>query len=380
GIMAFMPKVIAAVDFGGTYIGYCYTFLRESTKGLHFPEWGPHCSSKTKACVLLSPNRQFHSLGNEADRKFLELQKSGEAPAWFYCENIKKILTESQDYVTCRNKQSLAVTEVLSGVLQYFLHHLIKRCGDIAESVSPADVRWVFNLPVRARNDVMSVLKSAASKANIDTEAIYFIPEVEAIVIAAKILHQDKNIPETDQLCVCDLGGSSVSVVKLDVDENGTINMKECQYTDNFGGQGLDKQFLKFLRNVLGSHVIQAFEDYLPLQMQELMSLFELSKSNMTPEFTRKYVFGIPPLLVKRFKVFFPTFQEEEQFAPNPKFGEKVIMSQNSLTADEKIVWHFLKEPVESVTEYLQHAFENLQVPKTTTVIITGGFSKSTGS
>ncbi|XP_061185423.1 uncharacterized protein LOC133193475 [Saccostrea echinata] len=375
--MAFMPKVVAAVDFGGTCIGYCYTFLRENAKGLHFPEWGPHCSSKTKSCVLLSPDRQLHSLGNEADRKFLELLKSGESPAWFYCENIRNILTETKDYVTCRNRQSLDVTEILSGVLQFFFNHLFKRCEEAEETVLPADVRWVFNLPIRARRDIMIVLKSAASKANIDTETIYFISETEAIVVAAKILHQDRVIPETDnQLCVCDLGGSSVSVAKLDVEEEGTINMKEYEYTDNFGGQSLDKHFLKFLRNVLGSHVIQAFEDYLPLQMRELMSLFELSKSNMTPEFTRKFVFGIPPVLVKRFKVFFPTFQEEEQFAPNSKYGEKIIMSQSSLTADEKIVWPFLKEAVENVTEYLQHAFENLQIPKSTTVLVTGGFSK----
>jgi hypothetical protein len=94
--MALVSKVVAAADFGGSCMGYCYMFLQENTPELKFPEWGPHNSSKTKSCVLLAPNRVFHSLGHEAERKYTELKTSGESPAWFYKENIKSILIHSE--------------------------------------------------------------------------------------------------------------------------------------------------------------------------------------------------------------------------------------------------------------------------------------------
>lgn len=170
--------------------------------------------------------------------------------------------------------------------------------------------------------------------------------------------------------------GSSVEVVKLGIEKTGTIAILDSTYSNECAGQGLNKCFLTFLRNVLGSHVIQAFEDYLPLQMLELMSLFELSKTNMTPEFTRKFVFGIPPALVKKFKVFSPAFRGMELFSPSSKYGDKVIMTQKSMTADESVLWPVLKDAVENVTEYLQMAFKKLNLAPSTTVIITGGFSK----
>jgi hypothetical protein len=170
--------------------------------------------------------------------------------------------------------------------------------------------------------------------------------------------------------------GTSVEVVKLGIDKAGTIRVLGSDSSTQCGGQGLNRCFLTFLRNVLGSHVMQAYEDYFPLQMLALMSLFELSKSNMTPEFTRKFVFGIPPALVKKFKVFSPAFRGMEQFSPNSKYGDKVSMTQKSLTADESVLWPVLKDAVEKVTDYLLMAFKKLHVAPSTTVIITGGFSK----
>ena len=100
-------KVLAALDVGGTTMGYSYKDLRDYAKEVQFPEWGPHKGNKTRSCVLLTPNRLFHSLGYEAERKFAELQKTGESPAWFYCQNVKRILTDKQVGQYSRDVDSL---------------------------------------------------------------------------------------------------------------------------------------------------------------------------------------------------------------------------------------------------------------------------------
>lgn len=94
--MAHVIKVVAALDLGGTYVGYGYRNVRDHAKEVQFPEWGPHHASKTKSCVLLTPTRHFHSLGDEAEQKFAELRKTGESPGWFYCQNIKRMLMDKQ--------------------------------------------------------------------------------------------------------------------------------------------------------------------------------------------------------------------------------------------------------------------------------------------
>uniref|UniRef100_K1PES2 Heat shock 70 kDa protein 12B n=1 Tax=Magallana gigas TaxID=29159 RepID=K1PES2_MAGGI len=378
--MAHVIKVVAALDLGGTYVGYGYKIMRDHAKEVQFPEWGPHHASKTKSCVLLTPTRHFHSLGDEAEQKFAELRKTGESPGWFYCQNIKRMLMDKQDYVKCHNKQTVPVMDMLTAVLRFFSSHLLARCGEGAEeeTLTPSNVRWVINLPMKARDDIVTVLSSAAIKAGLDSRSLSFIPEVESMLTSAKALPKSKPVTGSEQtLCICDIGGSSVRVAKLEMDgTDGSVTNVDLEYSVEVGGHLMDERFLKFLRNVIGAYIVQAFEDFLPVPMLEFMNLFELNKTNMAPEFSKKYIFAIPHALMKKFKFLVPSFRGKDVFSPSPRYGEKVTMTENSLVADESVVWFFLKEAVDKVLEFLQSSFEKLRVSEDTTVILTGGHSQ----
>lgn len=179
------------------------------------------------------------------------------------------------------------------------------------------------------------------------------------------------------QIALSIILGSSVRVAKLEMDgTDGSVTNVDLEYSVEVGGHLMDERFLKFLRNVIGAYIVQAFEDFLPVPMLEFMNLFELNKTNMAPEFSKKNIFGIPHALMKKFKFLVPSFRGKDVFSPSPRYGEKVTMTENSLVADESVVWFFLKEAVDKVLEFLQSAFEKLRVSEDTTVILTGGHSQ----
>ena len=163
--------------------------------------------------------------------------------------------------------------------------------------------------------------------------------------------------------------------VELDTAE-GKVSDVDIEHVNGVGGHLLDDRFLVLLRNIFGSHIIQAFEDYLPVAMLDFMRNFELTKSNMAPEFSKKYVFYLHAALIKKYKFLVPSFRGKDAFSPNPRYGDKVTMTDHNLVADETIVWFFLKEAVEKVIEFLQSAFEKLQIDSNTAIIVTGGYSQ----
>lgn len=171
--------------------------------------------------------------------------------------------------------------------------------------------------------------------------------------------------------------GSSVRVAKVELDTaEGKVSDVDIEHVNGVGGHLLDDRFLVLLRNIFGSHIIQAFEDYLPVAMLDFMRNFELTKSNMAPEFSKKYVFYLHAALIKKYKFLVPSFRGKDAFSPNPRYGDKVTMTDHNLVADETIVWFFLKEAVEKVIEFLQSAFEKLQIDSNTAIIVTGGYSQ----
>lgn len=63
-------RVVAALDFGTTYSGYAYSFYQDPLKIFSPQTWfageGNLASLKTPTCLLLNPDRSFHSFGYTA--------------------------------------------------------------------------------------------------------------------------------------------------------------------------------------------------------------------------------------------------------------------------------------------------------------------------
>ena len=91
--------VVAAIDFGTTYSGYAFSFIRDPDSIHMMRKWeggDPGVTNqKTPTTLLLKPNGDFHSFGFSARDFYHDLEES-EARKWYYFEKFKMTLHSSQ--------------------------------------------------------------------------------------------------------------------------------------------------------------------------------------------------------------------------------------------------------------------------------------------
>ena len=102
--------VVAAIDFGTTYSGYAFSFVRDSDSIHMMRKWeggDPGVTNqKTPTTLLLKPNGEFHSFGFGARDHYHDLEEA-EAKKWYYFEKFKMSLHSShvslhrEDLVLC---------------------------------------------------------------------------------------------------------------------------------------------------------------------------------------------------------------------------------------------------------------------------------------
>ena len=90
--------IVAAIDFGTTYSGYAFSFVRDPDSIHMMRKWeggDPGVSNqKTPTTLLLRPNGEFHSFGFGARDHYHDLEEA-EAKKWYYFEKFKMSLHSS---------------------------------------------------------------------------------------------------------------------------------------------------------------------------------------------------------------------------------------------------------------------------------------------
>lgn len=91
--------VVAAIDFGTTFSGYAFSFIRDPDSVHMMRKWeggDPGITNqKTPTTLLLKPNGDFHSFGFSARDNYHDLDEN-EAKRWFYFEKFKMALHSNQ--------------------------------------------------------------------------------------------------------------------------------------------------------------------------------------------------------------------------------------------------------------------------------------------
>lgn len=86
-------QVVVALDFGTTYSGYAYSFYQDPLKIFCPQTWfageGNLASLKTPTCLLLNPDRSFHSFGYTAENKYVYLASEGKHQDYFFFSRFK---------------------------------------------------------------------------------------------------------------------------------------------------------------------------------------------------------------------------------------------------------------------------------------------------
>lgn len=93
-----------AIDFGTTYSGFAFSFIKDQGKDAIFMnmdwvnEQGGQ-TSKTPTCLLLKPDLSFDSFGYGAIEKYAALQGESEEKEYLFFKHFKMAL--HSDEVSC---------------------------------------------------------------------------------------------------------------------------------------------------------------------------------------------------------------------------------------------------------------------------------------
>lgn len=92
--------LVAAFDFGTTYSGYAFSFHNDPLKVQINQSWVAGTeqliSLKTSTCVLLDPDRNFHSFGFQAENKYADLALEEKHHDWMFFRRFKMLLHNNE--------------------------------------------------------------------------------------------------------------------------------------------------------------------------------------------------------------------------------------------------------------------------------------------
>lgn len=92
--------LVAAFDFGTTCSGYAFSFRDDPLKVQTNQSWTAGSekliSLKTPTCVLLDPDRKFHSFGFQAENKYADLAENDKHHEWMFFRRFKMLLHNNE--------------------------------------------------------------------------------------------------------------------------------------------------------------------------------------------------------------------------------------------------------------------------------------------
>ena len=105
--------VSVAIDLGTSSSGYAFAFREKGTEKLKEPvlnKWKlaslSSSTDKTPTCLLLRPDKTFHSFGYTAEDTYASLCDKKKQKGWWYFEMFKMLLYKTKVRVNCRPTMS----------------------------------------------------------------------------------------------------------------------------------------------------------------------------------------------------------------------------------------------------------------------------------
>ncbi|XP_022252151.1 heat shock 70 kDa protein 12A-like [Limulus polyphemus] len=408
--------VVVAIDFGTTYSGYAFSFIRDPSNIHMMRKWeggDPGVpNQKTPTTLLLTPSGEFHSFGFSA-RDFYHDLDVEEAKRWFYLEKFKMTLHHQENLsletpIEAANGKTMPAVTVFAHALRYFRTHALEELSDqTATEIVNEDIRWVVTVPAIWRQPAKQFMRAAAYEAGIGSpdhpEQLLIALEPEAASIYCRKLRmhqlvpevpgqrrlsmkQEESLEETSALAVVetegtrymvvDCGGGTVDITVHELqNQQGTLKELYKATGGPYGSVGVDQEFEKLLNDIFGADFVEEYKMRRPAGYVDLMVAFEARKRNTSPFNSNPLNISLPFSFID----FYKKYKNSSVESALRKFSQKSIKwsSQGMLRLEPSAMMNLFQPTVHHIRQQIANILNNPNIGAIDYIFLVGGFAES---
>lgn len=393
--------VVVAIDFGTTYSGYAFSFLKENGKDSVYMnrEWlneqGTR-TSKTPTCLLLKPDLSFESFGYQAIEKYADLQDKSNEQQYYFFQHFKMALhsdenVNAQATITAVNGKSVKAMTVFSHSMKYLKDEALKvicqRTGDVQFNVN--DIQWVLTVPAIWTPVAKQFMREAAYEAGLGSSKnpeqimIALEPEAAAISCLEKNLSDFKSEAGTSSLScilgqpnshymVVDIGGGTLDVTVHAIQSDGSIKEVHKVTGGPYGGIKVNQEFEKLLEELFGKTNLQNYRQNYCSDWLSLMNDFEAKKRG-------DRILEKDAMINIRLPRSFATLANASGRSALERHGRGNIKLKNDeyLSLSSEMMQKLFRPTLQRIKDHLKGLLQQPKLSKVKTVLLVGGFADS---
>jgi len=393
--------VVVAIDFGTTYSGFAFSFIKDKGKDSIFMnrEWGNEQggrTSKTPTCLLLKPDQSFDSFGYEAVEKYANLQDESEEKRYYFFQHFKMALhndasVNSETTIRAVNGMYVRAMTVFARSMEYLKDEALKvicqRTGDEYYNVS--DIQWVITVPAIWSPVAKQFMREAAYEAGLGSSKnpeqilIALEPEAAALCCLEKNMSDFKSEtgsgsvdrvlsqPNT-QYMVVDIGGGTLDVTVHAIQDDGSIKEIHKVTGGPYGGIKVNQRFESLLDELFGVEKLRNYRRKYPSDWLSLMNEFEAKKRG-------DRILDSDVMTNIRLPRSFVSLVSETQSRAMARYGSSQINLKNNeyLALSSAMMKKLFSPTLEHVKDHLKGLLQESRLSKVKTMLLVGGFADS---
>ncbi|XP_061183641.1 heat shock 70 kDa protein 12A-like [Saccostrea echinata] len=388
----------AAIDFGTTYSGYCFSFRHDfetdplkvsantwtaGTAGL--------VSLKTPTTVLLDGDGELVAFGYEAEDRYSELADEQEHADYYYFRRFKMTLFNSSSRLTrdtmlkdmTGGKQMKAIT-VFAHAIRYLKDHMLKTLDQRGAGIKARDINWVLTVPAIWDDPSKQFMREAAEEAGINRVQLMIALEPEAASLFCKYLPIEKlqgaeggisAFKPGSRYLVLDAGGGTVDITVHEVQFNGTLKELDKASGGAWGGTRVDQSFKEMLEEIVGGGMLEEFALSHTADYIDLFRDFETKKRNVKDDAPGKITIRIPISLQELYEE--RSGEEIKKKIRQTKYKDDLTWVGDRLRINKPCFVNLFSAASDGMVNHVKQLLRSPRVRGTNNILMVGGFSES---
>lgn len=263
-----VPVLAVSLDIGWSTSGYAFSF--KGSENIQTGEYGGMLpKSKVPTVLLLNPDQQFNSFGDDAIDAYERLPEESRQQYYFIKAFAKKLsvlkqVSESTCFQDISNKQVNALL-VYTLTLRYLKTIALLAARENVIGLKVDYTLWIIPVPDHCSDSVRHFLHEAATRAGIPKDRLRLVSECESLVL---FWQENSCVSLNQNVCKLKIGERFILVeiseyIQIVVCKN--IKESTCKLLETVTTKGEVKsalqEMLQFFIDLVGEDVWKVFEE-----------------------------------------------------------------------------------------------------------------------